>query len=257
MSYRYHSSRSPPAPLSATILIQRIGAAFSVWPDTRGKSNNPRYEMADAALSAFSIFFTPSPSFFDSPVRMQKQQGKNNAASLFGVHEISSDNPIRNWLDPVPPETLFPLVATISDELYREGYLDRFRSINGPFLIPLDGTDFFSSEKISCPCCTQSKQKNGKTLNRPIAVTPVLVSPQQKNGGADPPICSTHRTVMTSKTASGRPPVAGLTRGARTMRHRASLIWATIYTAISRIVSACQLPRYLQARRSLTLVRMG
>jgi hypothetical protein len=53
--------------------------------------------MADAALSAFSIFFTQSPSLLDSQVRMQKQQGKNNAASLFGVHEIPSDNQIRNF----------------------------------------------------------------------------------------------------------------------------------------------------------------
>ena len=165
--------------MSAAILIRRIGAAFSVLPDTRGKSNNQRYEIADAALSAFAIFFTQSPSFLDSQVRMQKQQGKNNAASLFGVHQIPSDNQIRNLLDPVPPETLFPLMATISDELYRDGYLDGFRSINGTFLIALDGTDFFSSEKISCPCCTQSKLKNGKTLNRHIAVTPVLVAPGQ------------------------------------------------------------------------------
>jgi hypothetical protein len=137
--------------------------------------------MEDAALSAFSIFFTQSPSFLDSQVRMQKQQGKNNAASLFGVHQIPSDNQIRNLLDPVPPETLFPLMATISNELYRDGYLERFRSINHTFLIALDGTDFFSSEKIGCPCCTQSVLKNGKTLNRHIAVTPVLVAPGQKD----------------------------------------------------------------------------
>lgn len=143
--------------------------------------------MEDAALSAFSIFFSQSPSFLDSQVRMQKQQGKNNAFSLFGVHEIPCDNQIRNLLDSVPPETLFPLMATISDELYRDGHLDGFRSINDTFLIALDGTDFFSSEKISCPCCTQSKLKNGKTLNRHIAVTPVLVAPRQKNVIALPP----------------------------------------------------------------------
>ena len=167
--------------MSAAILIQRIGAAFAGLPDTRGKSNNQRYAMADAALSAFSIFFTQSPSFLDSQVRMQKQLGKNNAASIFGVHEIPCDNQIRNLLDPVPPETLFPLMVTISDELYRDGYLDGFRSINDSLLIALDGTDFFSSEKISCPCCTQSTLKNGKTLSRHIAVTPVLVSPKQNN----------------------------------------------------------------------------
>jgi hypothetical protein len=124
----------------------------------------------DAALSAFSVFsvfFSQRPSFLDSQIRMQKQQGRNNTSSLFGVHEIPCDNQMRNLLDPVPPETLFPLMATISDELYREGYLD--------------GTDFFSSEKISCPCCSSSKLKNGKTLHRHIALTPTLVAPGQKS----------------------------------------------------------------------------
>lgn len=143
--------------------------------------------MKDAALSAFSVFFSQSPSFLDSQIRMQKQQGKNNASSLFGVYEIPSDNQIRNLLDPVPPETLFPLIATFGDELYHHGYLDRFRSFNNTFLIALDGTDTFSSEKIFCPCCTQSKLKNGKTLSRHIAVTPVLVAPGQQNVITLPP----------------------------------------------------------------------
>lgn len=149
--------------------------------------------MADAARSAFATFFTQSPSFLDSQIRMQKQQGKNNAASLFGMYQIPSDNQIRNLLDPVPPETLFPLMATISDELYREGYLERFRSINRTFLIALDGTDFFSSEKISCPCCTKTRLKNGKTLNRHIAVTPVLVAPGQETVVALLSNCSIYR----------------------------------------------------------------
>ncbi len=168
-------------PFNTATLIGRIRDVFSVQPDSRGRSNNRRYAMEDAALSAFVVFFSQSPSFLDSQVRMQKQQGKNNASSLFGVHEIPCDNQIRNLLDPVPPETLFPLMADLGDELYRQGHLDAFRSINETFLIALDGTDFFSSEKITCPCCSQSKLKNGKTRNRHIAVTPVLVAPGQKN----------------------------------------------------------------------------
>lgn len=168
-------------PLSTALPIQRIGSVFADLPDTRGKSNNRRYAMEDAALAAFSIFFTQSPSFLDSQVRMQKQLGKNNALSLFGVHQIPSDNQIRNLLDPVPPDTLFASMATIGDELYRDGHLNGFRPTNDSSLIALDGTGFFSSEKISCPCCTQSEPKSGKTLNRHIAVTPVPVSPEQKS----------------------------------------------------------------------------
>ncbi len=43
----------------------------------------------------------------------------------------------------------------------------------------IDGTDSFSSEKISCPCCTTQKLKNGKTLHQHTAVTPVIVESGQ------------------------------------------------------------------------------
>lgn len=172
---------SPSVPYDAARLIERIRTVFAGLPDARDKSNNRRYEIEDAALAAFSVFFSQSPSFLDSQIRMQKLQGKNNATSLFGVHDIPCDNQIRNTLDPVPPETLFPLMAEIGDDLYRHGLLDAFRSFDDTFLIALDGTDFFSSQKIFCPCCSQSKLANGKTLYRHIAVTPVLVAPGQES----------------------------------------------------------------------------
>lgn len=143
--------------------------------------------MKDGALSAFSVFFLQNPSFLSSQISMQKVHGKNNATTIFGVHEIPSDNQIRNLLDPVPPDTLFPLMVNITDELYRQGRLDAFRSVNNTLLIALDGTDFFSSDKISCPCCSQFKLKNGKTQYRHIIVTPVLVAPGQRNVIALPP----------------------------------------------------------------------
>ncbi|MBK7955005.1 MAG: hypothetical protein IPK02_14210 [Candidatus Accumulibacter sp.] len=156
-------------------------------PDARKQSNARRYEMEDAALSAFAVFFSQSPSFLDSQVRMQKQLGRNNASSLFGVHEIPCDNQIRNLLDPVPPETVYPVLAEIGDALYQQGYLAEFRSINDTLLIALDGTDFFSSEKISCACCSETRLKNDRVLYRHIAVTPVLVAPGQANAIPLPP----------------------------------------------------------------------
>jgi hypothetical protein len=65
---------------------------FEGLPEHRSGGNNQHYTIADAALSAFSVFFTQSPSFLDYQVRMQKHRGRNNARSLFGVHEIPSEN---------------------------------------------------------------------------------------------------------------------------------------------------------------------
>ena len=89
------------------------------------------------------MFFTQSPSFLDYQRRMQRRPGQNNAQSLFGVHQIPSDNQIRNLLDPVPPETLFPVVAEISEGLYHGGYLQPFRSLFKTLLVAFDGTEVF------------------------------------------------------------------------------------------------------------------
>lgn len=135
--------------------------------------------MVDAGLSAFSVFFMQSPSLLDYQSRMQQSQGSNNAQSLFGVHSIPSSNQIRNLLDPVAPDHLYPLLAQTGQQLQANGYLEAYRSIKGHLLIALDGTDTFSSEKIHCPCCSQQTLKNGHFLYRHTVVTPVIVAPGQ------------------------------------------------------------------------------
>ncbi len=79
-----------PAPFTATSLINKTRTVFEKLPDFRKKAtaNNLKYAIEDAALSAFSVFFTQSPSFLDYQVRMQKTHGRNNAQSIFGVHQI-------------------------------------------------------------------------------------------------------------------------------------------------------------------------
>ena len=149
-------------------------------PDIRKKGNHQKYQISDAAISAFSVFFSQSPSFLDFQERMQKKHNKNNAQSIFGVHQLPSTSQIGNLLDPIAPETLYPVLADMGDQLYQNGCLDSFRSINDTLLVALDGTDSVSSEKISCSCCTQQTLKNGKILYRHSVITPVIVAPGQK-----------------------------------------------------------------------------
>jgi hypothetical protein len=159
--------------------VEQIRGVFSTLPDYRKQGNNQKYAVEDAALSAFSVFFTQSPSFLDYQRRMQKHHNRNNAQSVFGVHRIPSTSQIGNLLDPIAPETLYPLLAETGDKLYAQGCLKPFISIAGTLLVALDGTDSFSSEKISCPCCTRKTLKNGKTVYRHTLVTPVIVAPGQ------------------------------------------------------------------------------
>lgn len=54
-----------PPPFTATSLIERIRITFRGFPDSRRGGNHQKYVIEDAALSAFSVFFTQSPSFLD------------------------------------------------------------------------------------------------------------------------------------------------------------------------------------------------
>lgn len=193
MSMRIDTPESESAVTSALTkptqasLIEMIQAAFVSLPDQRRPSNATKYAVADAALSAFAVFFSQSPSFLDWQIRMEQARGKSNAATLFGIHQIPSLTQIRNLLDPVAPSTLFPAMSAIGDLLFQQGYLSAYRSIGGTFLVALDGTDFFSSQNISCPCCSSAKMSNGATLYRHIALTPVIVAPGCAHAIALPP----------------------------------------------------------------------
>jgi hypothetical protein len=161
-------------------LIERIRTTFQECPDGRRGGNHQRYTLDDAALSAFSVFFTQSPSFLDYQRRMQRRLGQNNAQSLFGVQPIPSDNQSRNLLDSVPPETLFPVFAAISEGLYHSGYLQPFQSLFNTVLVAFAGTEYCSSQKLGCDHCSHRPLSNGTTLHYHVALTPVIVAPGQE-----------------------------------------------------------------------------
>jgi hypothetical protein len=97
-------------------IVGSFRQVLSSLPDKR-TGKNTRYGMEDAALSAFSVFFTQTPSFLAYQQMMQDSKGKNNAQSLFGVHQIPIDNHIRDLLDPVKPEQVFPMFEEILQTL--------------------------------------------------------------------------------------------------------------------------------------------
>jgi len=81
---------------------------------------------------------------------MKRIKGRSNAESLFQIERIPCDNQIRSLLDPVAPDQLFPLFRTIFESLEQSGQLDSFCSLADNLLISLDGTRYFSSQKIHC-----------------------------------------------------------------------------------------------------------
>jgi len=156
-------------------MVARLRAQIAAFSDSR-TGNNTVYSMEDAALGAFSVFFTQSPSFLSFQISMALAKGCSNAQTLFGMGDIPTDNHIRNLLDPVAPSTLFPVFRYLFNGLLDSGYLTPYRSYNNDLLVALDGTQTFSSKAICCPNCSVTNHSNGTTIYSHTALTPVIVA---------------------------------------------------------------------------------
>jgi hypothetical protein len=72
-------------PKTATLeipeLMQILRSSLHDLPDKRKPENNTKYQVEDAVMAAFSVFFTQSPSFLDHQRLMKSNKGKDNAES--------------------------------------------------------------------------------------------------------------------------------------------------------------------------------
>jgi hypothetical protein len=157
-------------------IIETIRSRFEALPDQRKGGNNTRYTMSDAALSAFSVFMMQSASFLAHQRDMQRQKGRDNLQSLFGVYETPSDNQIRNLLDPIKPQAVGQIFWDIYGQLACAGILHSHRGVNDNLLCGMDGTQYHASTQIHCANCSQ-REKDETIYYSHSVIAPVLVAP--------------------------------------------------------------------------------
>jgi hypothetical protein len=155
-------------------LIKELKQSFERLPDPR-TGENTRYEIKDAAVSAFGVFFTQSKSFLADQRLIEKAKGKSNVQSVFGAERIPSDAQVRNLLDEQEPELLYGVFEKGHEILTASGQMETFRSYDGQVLISCDGTGTISSQQIHCSNCSRRELANGETLYIHYAILPVIV----------------------------------------------------------------------------------
>ena len=142
----------------------------------RGK--NTQYEIVDAGLGAFAVFFMQSPSFLAYQRDMQRRKGENNASGLFEVKDIPSDAQIRNILDPLDAAQLEEVFWGVYTELDAGGDLDVYQGVGDTRLISLDGTQYFSSQTIHCDNCRVTVRDGEKHYGHQVLLA-VLCAAEQ------------------------------------------------------------------------------
>ena len=159
------------------------------FPDHRQPGPNTRYTIKDAALGAFGIFYTQSPSFLDDQRPLQQAQGHNNAATLFGGQHIPWNPQRRNLLAPRLPRHRDGVSLEVCEGLEQHGWLRTFGVLDDQRLVALDGTQSHSSHAMHGHNGLRRHTSKGQTLYAHRALTPVIVCPRRSEVLAVPPAC--------------------------------------------------------------------
>ncbi|MGK7918234.1 MAG: hypothetical protein AB4038_22295 [Prochloraceae cyanobacterium] len=128
-------------------LIEFLRQELNELPDQR-TGKNIKYQIAEATMAAFSVFFTQLPSFLEHQRLMKQQKGKDNASSLFGFEEIPCDNQIRTLLDPVLAKIVFPTFKTLWKWLDENQQLHQFQYLENQILVAFDGKEYYSGATL-------------------------------------------------------------------------------------------------------------
>jgi hypothetical protein len=160
-------------------MLSSVRRSLEGVPEHR-RGRNIQYEIADAGLAAFSVFFMQSPSFLAYQRHMEEQYARNNARGLFGVETIPSDGQMRSLLDPVEPSDLRVPFWEVYELLQARGHLEVYEGVGGTLLCSLDGTRFFSSQKIKGASCTVHVHDEQEYYSH-MVLAAVLVAPGKEH----------------------------------------------------------------------------
>lgn len=162
--------------LSADALIRTLRNTFEQVGETRkGKAQIP---MEDALMAAFAMFSLKDPSLLQFDKRRREQP--TNLKTIYKLTTIPCDTQMRSILDPVPPDELRPSHNTVFNALQRGKALEPMRYLEEGYLMPMDGTGYFSSEKLFSDQCLRKKNSGGKTTYYLQALGAAIVHPERK-----------------------------------------------------------------------------
>lgn len=143
-------------------------------PDTR-QEGKVAHKVHDVIMSSFGMMFFQDPSLLYFQKRMQQERQTSNLKTLFGVQSIPKDTCLREVLDTVSPDRLAPVFKEFLYRLQRGKELEPYRVLERFYVASIDGSAYFSSEKICCPGCL-SKRKGSPRFEHQI-VQAALVHP--------------------------------------------------------------------------------
>jgi hypothetical protein len=164
--------------ISFSGLRKILSERFAQCSDPRHRAGI--YDIHDCLMSAFAMMFFQDPSLLQFQKRLQDAIQKNNLTTLFGVSNIPGDTQLRDTIDSCDPQQIEAVFSDYFALLQRGKQLESFRVLDGYYLIPIDGTQYFSSEKIHCPQCLYKKSSRGLVRYHHQILQAAIVCPDRR-----------------------------------------------------------------------------
>jgi len=165
-------------------LIETVRTAITKKLKILNKDLKPKKlrEIIDAVMSALAMFTFKHQSLlqFDEIRKEENNTVCQNLQQLFHIHKVPCDTTMRERLDEQGPEIIRVAFKAILSLLQRGNLLKEFLFLGRYYLIPLDGTGFFSSSTIHCEQCCTKNHKDGSVTYQHQMVTGAIVHPNQK-----------------------------------------------------------------------------
>lgn len=158
-------------------LLKLLTSNLQEIPDTR-QLHKIKYTLKDTYLSMFAMFYLQDPSLLEFQRRIQEKIQTNNLKTIFGIENIPSDTQIRTIIDSHSYAHLHKAFTSLFRLLQRGKKLEPYRFLKNRYLITIDGSEYFSSENISCQKCLRKKGESGKQRFYHQMVQATLVHPE-------------------------------------------------------------------------------
>ena len=156
-----------------------LSKRFLQVKDTRD-TGKVDHRLHDFFMSAFAMMYFQDPSLLAFQRKLQNSTNLNNLKTMFDVKSIPRDSQLRDVLDPLPTDILEKIFPDYLNQLQRGKHLQNYQFINGMYLMPLDGSEYFSSNKIHCPGCLTKESSKGNVRYHHQILQAVIVHPDIK-----------------------------------------------------------------------------
>ena len=162
--------------LSADALFSRIHNSFSRIADHR--KGEVDITLPDALMSGFAMFSLKDPSLlaFD-----ERRGVDENLMRIFHIGQVPCDTHMRTTLDNVDPESIRVAYKDVFRQVQRGKAFEPMVFMEGCYLLSLDGTGYFTSEKIHSESCMEKiSSKTGKVTFYQQMMGAAIVHPDFK-----------------------------------------------------------------------------